>query len=75
MTRKSRIVLFPGKPFFLRCGDDSTVDDEGRGAVMVEGGNTENRRHSLSVDTSRIATSLRFVRTFDELPPRSPRVA
>src|SRR4029079_18822577 len=41
--RKARIVLLPREPLFLRGGHDVAVDHQGGGAVVIEGGDAEDR--------------------------------
>ena len=45
MLRKLAVVFLARETFLLRRGDDVTINDEGRGRVVVEGGNTEYGRH------------------------------
>ena len=48
--RKPRVVLDAGEALLLRGGDDAAVDDQRRGAVVIEGRNAEDaRRHQNSV--------------------------
>ena len=44
---KRSIVLFSGKALLLRRGDDPAVLDQRRGAVVVEGRNTENPHRAV----------------------------
>ena len=45
LGREGRIVLDPGESLLLGGGDDPAVDDEGGGAIMIECGETQDRRH------------------------------
>ena len=40
--RKVRVVLLAGEALFLGRGDDLAVHQDGRGAVVIEGGKPEN---------------------------------
>lgn len=46
VCRETRIVLFACKPFFLRGSDDLAVPDENCGAIVVEGGDSQNGCHA-----------------------------
>ena len=46
-TRQSRIILAPGKALLLHGRHQPTVDDQGRGRVVVVGRDPEDRAHAL----------------------------
>lgn len=43
-------MLLSGKPFFLRGADDLTVNAKGRGAIVIERGDTDNVHLEKRVD-------------------------
>src|SRR5262249_26664905 len=48
--RKPRIMLLAREPLFLRCGDDLPIDDKPRSTVMIEGRDSQYRRHASRSD-------------------------
>ena len=51
------VVLLAGEALFLRRGDDRAVDQQGRGGVVVERRDPQNRRHRLSSSPTRCASA------------------
>ena len=50
--RKTGVVFFAGEAFFLGGSDDAAVLDQRRGAVVVEGGNSENAQRTIPIRKS-----------------------
>ncbi len=59
VARKARVVLAPAEALLLRGGDDAPVLDQRRGAVVVEGGNSEDSHRGGTRWGPRVRTACR----------------